>query len=261
MKKYFSIFTTQLLNSLAYPAEMFWRSLAIVVFMWIFASLWKVTYAVTDVESSIGLSLNGMLWYFMLGEVIELSKPRLTNIISEAVKDGSIAYLLNKPFNFLLYHYSAGMGESIVRALMHTIFGTAVVWLIAGPPPPLIGWLMAIPALLLAWSVHFCFNAMIGLLAFITEEVTPFEWIYQKFVQVMGGLFIPLDLFPLWLRTIASALPFAAIIYGPARLFVDPDPNRFFALMATQTAWLLALSLLLGFIYQRSMQRLAINGG
>lgn len=261
MKKYWSIFKTQLLNNLAYPGEMFWRSLAIVIFMWIFSSLWRVTYAVTDVEASIGLSLDSIMWYFMLAEVIELSKPRLTNAISTAVKDGSIAYLLNKPFNFLLYHFSVGIGDSLVRALMLTGFGTLTVWVIAGPPPPWTGWLMALPVILLAWSIHFCFNAMIGLLAFVTEEVAPFEWIYQKFVQVTGGLFIPLDLFPAWLRSIAGAMPFAYIVYAPARLFVEPDPARFVTLLGIQAGWLSVLALVLYFVYQRSVRRLAINGG
>jgi ABC-2 type transport system permease protein len=261
MKKYMAIFSTTLLNSMAYPGELFWRSMGIVIFMFVFSALWRVTYSATDAEVMTGFSLADTMWYFMLAEVIELSKPRLANSISSAVKDGSIAYLLNKPFNFLLYHYFNGMGDSIVRGVMSAILGSAVVWWIVGPPPTWTGWLYAIPAILLSWTLHFCFNALIGLAAFLVEEVAPYEWIYQKFVQVLGGLFIPLDFFPTWLKNIALVLPFASMIYGPAKLFVKPDLQSFFALITLQGVWLLVMAGVLAFCYHRGVQYLTVNGG
>ena len=41
--------------------------------------------------------------------------PRSVITIAAAVKDGSIAYLLNKPYNFLLYQVSVGLGDSVLR--------------------------------------------------------------------------------------------------------------------------------------------------
>ena len=45
--KYWAIFRTQLLNSLAYPIDLLGRSLLIILFMWIFMNLWRVTYGAT----------------------------------------------------------------------------------------------------------------------------------------------------------------------------------------------------------------------
>jgi ABC-2 type transport system permease protein len=261
MKKYWSIFITQIINNLAYPGELFWRGTIIIIFMWIFSSLWRVTYSVTDAAATTGLSLRDTMWYFMLAEVIELSKPRLSAAISSAVKDGSIAYLLNKPFNFLLYQFSSGMGDSLVRALMNLLLGTVTVWLLVGSPPGIFGWLLAIPTILLSWSLHYCFNALVGLAAFVAEEVAPYEWIYQKFVQVLGGLFIPLDFFPLWLKNIALALPFASMLYGPARLFVKPTWPDFLSLIGIQSFWLLILVSVLALAYRKSVTYLTVNGG
>ena len=42
--KYWFIFQTTLINSLAYPGELIGRSLMIIPFMWIFFQLWKVTF-------------------------------------------------------------------------------------------------------------------------------------------------------------------------------------------------------------------------
>ena len=135
MKKYFAIFQTTLVNSLAYPGELIGRSLMILPFMWIFYQLWTVTFAASGSNIINGMTLHNTMWYLMMAETIELSRPRVARTIAENVKDGSIAYLLNKPYDFLIYQFSVSMGETIFRALMTAIFGGAMVWWLAGPPP------------------------------------------------------------------------------------------------------------------------------
>ena len=259
--KYRAILSTQLFNTLAYPGELLWRSLGIVLFMWVFANLWRATYAASNTDQLGGLTIRSMMWYLVVAETIELSKPRLTRIISDQVKDGSIAYVLNKPYNFLLYHLAVALGDSAVRAVLNVLLGGGVVWLMMGPPPGPLGWAMALVGFLGAWLLQFCINAMLGLIAFVAEEVAPFEWIYQKMVFVLGGLFIPLDLYPAWLQGITRSLPFAYMMYEPARLFVDPSPQRFLHMLAGQAIYLVLLGGLLAFFYARGVRRLAINGG
>jgi ABC-2 type transport system permease protein len=260
-RKYCAIFKIQVINSLAYPAELLWRSLAIVLFLWIFAQLWRITYAAAGKEIIEGLTLQDTLWYFMLAETIELSRPRLARLISDSVKDGSIAYLLNKPYNFLLYHLSTSLGESFFRWILNALFGGVIVWLLVGPPPDPRGWPMALIAILGAMLLHFCFSALIGLAAFVVEEIAPFEWIYQKIIFILGGLLIPLDFLPQWLQSIAKSLPFSYMLYGPARLFVTPDLGRFTALLAGQLTWLALFGGVLALVYARGARHLAINGG
>ena len=85
-----------------------------------------------------GLTLRDTLWYLMLAEAIVLSKPRLASQIATVVKDGSIAYLLNKPYNFLLYQASIGMGDSLLLMIANFLTGGSLVWLMVGPPPLLL---------------------------------------------------------------------------------------------------------------------------
>ncbi len=261
MKKYWSLFTIQLVNSLAYPGEFVGRSLIILPFMWIFYQLWRVTFQASGASVMNGLTLPMTLWYLMLAETIELSRPRLGATISEAVKDGSIAYILSKPYDFLLYHYSTTLGEALFRALFNALLGGAVVWWLVGPPPTVWGWPLVILTFFGALTLNFCIAALIGLSAFIVEDISAFQWIYQKMAFILGGLLIPLDFYPAWLQTIARALPFSAMMYGPARLFVEPSLPAFFATFGMQLAWILALGLLLTFFYRRSLMYLTVNGG
>jgi ABC-2 type transport system permease protein len=261
MKKYLAIFKINLLNSLAYPAEIATRGGMILIFMVVFFQLWNVTYSASGSKVLNGLTLRDTMWYLLLAETIELGRPRLARLISQQVKDGSIAYLLNKPYDFLLYQLALGAGESLPRMGLLFILGGALVWIMAGPPPALSNWPLAIIALLGAWLLHYCVNVLIGLAAFITEEVAPFEWIYQKLVFILGGMLIPLDFYPAWLQTLAKSLPFAYMMYGPARLFVRQDLQLFIQIIAGQILWLVMLGGLLVLAFTWCIRRLAINGG
>ena len=261
MKKYFAIFKINLLNTLAYPAELFARSLIIFIFMWIFFQLWRVTFASAGTEAINGLTLRDTMWYLLLAETVMMGIPRLSRTISIQVKDGSIAYLLNKPYDFLLFQLSSSLGDSLPRMGMIFLFGGGLVWIMTGPPPELVNWPVAMVAMTGAWLLNFCINALIGLSAFVAEEVAPFEWIYQKLVFVLGGMLVPLDFYPAWLQKVSNSLPFAYIMYGPARLFVEPNLSLFTRILLGQLIWLIALGALLVLAYSRGTRRLVINGG
>lgn len=261
MAKYWAIFRTQLQNSAAYPLDLLARSFSIVLFMLVFFSLWRAAFAGAGQTAIAGLTLHDTLWYLMLAETIVLSRPRIAQTIAAQVKDGSIAYLLNKPYSFLLYHAAVALGDAITRMVSNLLAGGAVVWLLVGPPPDPRGWPLALAALVLGWLIDFSMTALIGLAAFVAEDVTAFEWIYNKLLMILGGLFIPLDFFPGWLQGVARALPFAAAIYGPARLFVAPDPAAFLALAGAQLGWLAGLAALTALVYRRAEGWLSINGG
>jgi ABC-2 type transport system permease protein len=121
--------------------------------------------------------------------------------------------------------------------------------------------LIALPAILGAWVLHFCVTVMIGLSAFVAEDVSAFMWIYQKLAFLFGGMLVPLDFYPGWLQAIAKALPFSSITYGPARLFVTPTAELFVSVLTLQLIWIAILALLLIFAYRRGVAYLTVNGG
>lgn len=259
--KYVAIFKAQLSDRLTYPVDLLTQSLSILIFLWIFLQLWKATFSATGQQTIAGFTLEATLWYFMAAEMMMVSAPRVWRNISESVKDGSIAYLLNKPYDFILYHASVGLGELASRLAFNLVVGGAFTWFLVGAPPSITALPFLLIAYLFAWLINFCTSALIGLAAFITEEVAPFDWIYSKFLLVAGGVLIPLDFFPEWLQKICQALPFAYTIYGPARFFVDPSIERFTGLILGQLAWLAVFATLLTWAYRRGLNWLTINGG
>ncbi len=246
---------------MAYPLDLAAQGLTIVIFLWIFLQLWRTTYSAVGKTTLAGLTLPNTLWYLMLAEAIVLSTPRLSRTIGESVRDGSIAYLLNKPFNYLLYQVSVGLGDSLTHLFFNCVLGGAVMWLLVGPPPDPRGWPLVFVTVLLAWLINFCFTALIGLSAFLVEETSAFEWIYSKFILLLGGTLIPLDFYPAWLQSVIKTFPFAYTVYGPARLFIDPSLERFSNLILGQSLWLVVLGSLVYFFYNKLVSQLTINGG
>jgi ABC-2 type transport system permease protein len=102
---------------------------------------------------------------------------------------------------------------------------------------------------------------VIGLAAFVTEDINAFQWIYQKFAFILGGLLIPLDFYPGWLQAIAKALPFSSMIYAPSRLFVTPSIDLFINTILMQVVWIVVLGSIAVLAYRRGVAVLTVNGG
>lgn len=259
--KYIAIFRIQLQNNLVYRGNLLAGIISLLIFLWIFIQLWRVTYEAMGSAVIAGLSLSQTLWYLMMTESIQISKSRMSRSISEAVKDGSIAYLLNKPYNFLLYQFSIGLADSLVRFGVNLLCGGVMMWLLISPPPDPRGYPLVLICVLLAMGLDFCIQALIGLAAFVSEDVAAYDWIVQKLIFILGGMLIPIDFFPDWLQKITALLPFSYAMYGPARLFVDPSAERFLSVILGQVLWLGILAGFLAIAYQRGMRRLSVNGG
>ena len=260
--KYGAITLMNLQNQLAYVWDALGRAVFIVLIMFIFVQLWTAVYESQGTAEIAGLTLADTIWYFLIAEMIELGKFRHDQSISEEVKDGSIAYTLVRPYNYLAYHFFNGMGESLVKMGLIFLLGLPVVLIYAGLPAiTLQGFVAFLLVLLLALLLDFCMASSIGLLAFVVEDTFPFRLIYQKLIFILGGLLIPLDFLPLWLQRIARLLPFSQVTYAPAKLFVAFDWQLFSGTLALQFFWIAVMGAILFFQYRWATRRLAVNGG
>lgn len=260
--KYGAITQTNLQNQLAYVWDALGRAVFIILIMFIFVQLWTAVYESQGAEVIAGLTLADTIWYFLIAEMIELGKFRHDQRISEEVKDGSIAYTLSRPYNYLAYHFFNGLGESVVKMVLIFLLGMPIVLLNAGLPSLT---LQSLPAILLvlflALVLDFCMASSIGLLAFVTEDTFSFRLIYQKLMFILGGLLIPLDFLPAWLQRIARLLPFSQVTYAPAKLFVAFEWQLFLNTLALQTFWIAVMGSLLFLQYRWATRRLVVNGG
>jgi ABC-2 type transport system permease protein len=262
LAKYLAVFRINLLQQLAYGGEALARSLSMMLFMVVFTALWSTAYGVSGRSELGGFTLSGIIWYLAMTETLMLARARTHIDIGEAVKSGDIAYTLNKPYSYPLFQWANTVGTSLVRFVINFFVGVATVLVLTrtveGSLPGFLGFVvLALLSLVLDAGI----SVLIGMCAFVIEEVRPLDWMYQKLVFTIGGMFIPLDVFPDWLRAVSSLLPFKYLVYAPARTFVRFDPNFFVESLAGISLYIVVLYAAIYVLYARGARRLAVNGG
>ena len=259
VRPYAAIATTALRQALAERAATLGRLAFMAVLLLIFSRLWQVVAergglpGVTEVE---------MLWYLAITEWVMLSLPLLHLEIERDIRSGDIACRLARPLSYLAQRLAEASGDAALRGITLGLGGFALAYGLAGglPHEPR-GLLLALPLGALAVALGLLSLAAIGLTAFWLQDCSPVYWIWQKAAFVLGGLLLPLEIYPDWLRQIALATPFSALMYGPGRMAFGWDP-AFAATVALKLVfWLGVTLLLLIWIYRRALRVLDVNGG
>ncbi|MFP4376348.1 MAG: ABC transporter permease [Spirochaetales bacterium] len=259
-RKYATVFGIAGRDQLIYLPTYLLRSVFFLIILFIFFSLWRVIYSSAGVIA--GFTITQTLWYLTFTETIEMSQTRLFAPISAEVKDGSVAYSLVRPYSYVAYWVSRGMGENLVKMVPLLAEGFLLATILVGPLP---GYLEALPFGLIVVIGGILMGSLlqvvIGLLAFWFEEVTPFWWILQKITFVIGGLFLPIDFYPEWLQGVARATPFAFLAYWPASTWVSFSWERFATTLLGQVGFIVALSGIAALIFKRAVFKLQAQGG
>ena len=260
--KYLYVGRTAVRSNLAYVGEVVARVIFLGVLLYIFLQLWRVTYAETGAERVGGLTLAQMLWYLAVTESITLSAPAVAPEIDNDVRTGAIAVHLLRPLSYPLYRLWATLGERAVRFTINAVVGGTIALVFVGPISlSLRGLAVFAAAIPLAFVLDFTAYLVIGLCAFWIENTTGLVLIYSRVTIILGGVLLPINLFPDTLQAVLDYLPFANVVYGPARMFVEPDAGFLAGLLARQAAGITVISLLASAVYAAAVRRIHAHGG
>ena len=227
--------------------------------LFIFARLWSVVLARSPIE---GIDANNFVWYLAITEWIVLSVPLLYQDIEDDVIGGGLVYRLTRPIPYVVARLSEAVGDLAVRMLALGMFGFGLAWAYTGSIP--FGWPggLAVAGLgLAAGCLTLVFYASIGMLAFWIHDTRPVYWMWQKASFVLGGLIVPLELYPPWLRSIASASPFAALLHGPGRIALGGPLESALPVAVRLIGWTVVATLLAWCIYRRGLTTVTVGGG
>lgn len=207
------------------------------------------------------MSLKQIIWYLVVTEAVTLACPHLCQKIEDEVKNGDIAVRLLAPLSYVGYHYCAYAAEASLRFIVNLAIGSAIGWMLVGPPGFGAGWAGLAALVPGAITLAFILNMAIALCAFWVEETRGLEFVLQKLQFTVGGMLIPLDLMPHWLQRVCAWLPFRAVLYFPARSAVAFDVLKLAGFALIQAAWIGALAALVVWIYRKGVRKLNVNGG
>jgi ABC-2 type transport system permease protein len=246
-------------QTLAQRAAWVGRAVFLVLILIVFSRLWL---AVEQAGGLGGTSARDMLWYLAITEWIVIGLPLTHLSIEQDVRSGDIAALLPRPLPWIAVKVAEGLGSLAVRLLALGVTGFAGAWVLAGglPREPG-GLLLALPLGVLAGVLGTLFHALVGLSSFWMTDCSPVHWVFQKLCFLLGGLILPLAIYPGWLRAAAEVTPFAAMLSGPGRMALGFDLALAFETAARLVVWTGIAALLTAFFWRRALRRLDVGGG
>lgn len=265
MNKYLSVFRTSFKQEKDTIVNVLFRTISFFIIIYVFVQLWQYIYGTGGTSQVIkGFSLGQMIWYLIITEMLYFSS-RNKLIVADISKDiqlGSIAYKLNKPYNYYLYQITSFMAKSTFTMLFYfpaaLILGFAFIGVL-----PTFTWVQILPcmlvfvlSILMSWIMY----AVVGLLAFWIQDSTPFYWVISKFVMLLG-LFFPVQFFPTWLQPFITYSPIYSLMSGPANLFVNFSWTAFMNVAISQVVWSVILLILGLLIFNIGKKKVVSNGG
>jgi ABC-2 type transport system permease protein len=222
------------------------------------SALWRAATA-TSGGAVAGYSAVALTWYIATSEAsICAIQIRLIEEIGDEIASGAVAVELLRPFPVVAVRLAVQTGRALGRLAWLIGCGAVFALLVAGPPPEGRAALLAIPSLVLAVAANVALQHAVAAMAFWLRDARSAWFIYQKFVFILGGMLLPLQVLPAGLHAVASWLPFMAMAYAPARIasgHVEPS------LLLVQAFWLVVLVGAATAAFGAGQRRLQVVGG
>ncbi|MCA9684928.1 MAG: ABC-2 family transporter protein [Myxococcales bacterium] len=161
--------------------------------------------------------------YFLAAFLIrQLSASWVVWDLDRQIRSGELSVLLLRPVSPLAHHAMTNLAAIPLRSLLAAPVGLIVLLAVGG-----VGlaeqpwtWLLAIPALIMAWGLNFLTQLVIGCLSFWLTKASSLYDVWLGAYIVLAGYALPTSLFPAALAELARVLPFHASLGFPVELVI-----------------------------------------
>jgi ABC-2 type transport system permease protein len=257
--KYVAVALAAARRALAERGGVAGRVMLMGVFLFVFSRIWNLLAARGALP---GEARTDLVWYLAVTEWCVLSLPPVYLAIEADVRSGDVACRLIRPISYAGAQLADGLGETALRlavlAPAAALFSFAIAG--TGPSDPR-GLALALPLGLLSCALAVLSLVAIGLAAFWVVDTSPVYWVWQKLLFVFGGLLLPLDLYPDWLRALARLSPFPAMLFGPGRQALGFAPREALVTALELAVWCAVVAALVAALARRARARLTVSGG
>jgi ABC-2 type transport system permease protein len=160
-------------------------------------------------------------YYLALLLVDTLTSDITIHILAYKISDGTLAGDLLRPVHPIL----TGTLINNIAFKMLTLLALVPIWLLlcalfrpdfsSATPASLV---LGLAACALGFAINFFLGAALTLVAFWTTRVYAVHQVYYAVILLFGGQFVPLDLMPPVIQSVARFLPFQLLKYFPIQL-------------------------------------------
>ncbi|HEX2591349.1 MAG TPA: ABC-2 family transporter protein [Rhizomicrobium sp.] len=237
------------------------RALFYLVALAVLTALWdKVSAQRLPGTLASVLPPGGLALYVGATEWITLSIASVHLRFEDDIRLGMLEPHLLRPKSYLVQKIAEALGDTFGR--MIGIGAAALVILAlsgrAVPPPQAFAFTVVLG--LFGGAIGVLLYALVGLSAFWVRRVLPPYLIMQKSIFILGGLFAPISLYPLWFYNVAWWTPFAANIFYAGNQMIAPSAQAFGQALIVQVGWLALLSLLVAAVWRAGLRKTLREG-
>lgn len=249
-----------LAEAMAYRAELLVWILSTTMPL-VMLPLWQ---AVAEDGPVHGYDAERFLAYFLAAFLVrQLTAVWAAWQLNQDIRTGTLALRLLRPVHPFWVYAIDSLSPMPLRLLIALPIALALFLTSAGTwlPEDLSAWLLALFAIVGAWSIAFSANLLIGSLGLhLTQSLKLMDaWLAGYFV--LSGYLVPLAVFPDWLAWLPAYTPFRYQLSLPVELLTGGlTAEAALPLVGAQWLWVLVLSLGTWIIWRTGVAKVAVVG-
>lgn len=271
--KYKAFMKTGLLNVLAYKFN---------VFSWLFVSaasllclffLWSAVYSNSPDTVINGFTFKEIVSYTVIVNIFGfvMGGGETQDVISDEIKNGTIAMSLIKPISYRLRFVFSTIGSlvasNVIVGIPLLVISTIVLCIndfmvIESPIKFIVFVIMFFVSQLFAKLLFDVIDYIFGLVSFYTMASFGLFQIKEVAINFLSGVFIPISFFPGWAEKVMNLLPFAGMAQNPTLIYLGRmSISQALYSIGLQVIWLILLETFAYLFYQKAIKIVTIQGG
>ena len=249
-------FRSQLRYRLNWGMKLFGTIISVFLQICLWNSLLINRESVIDMEYMLGYILaSAMIQSLIMGDTI--------NRVNGQIRSGQIAMNLIKPIRFRRYIFCGSLGSSLFNFVFQYLPVTVVMTVIYGAYEVWIGvdiWFLL--SVFIGLYLYFSLSYCLALTSFWWGQTWILGRFLNDFINLFSGRMIPVLLFPGFMLSISSCLPFQYIYYTPISLLLNQlSLQEKVCNIGIQSGWCILFTVLGYYIEHRGMYKLQVQGG
>jgi len=258
---YWLIITNSFRQRYTYRSGVWLNILEGILFVFMQGSLWTALIRTGYAK----VTLKEMISFIVVNSFVNyITYFNAADIISSRVQDGSVAVDMILPISFKWKLFFESFGENVFEVVFSGIPGILVALILYNAAAPESIWhfvmflLTVVFGILISYQILYLF----GLSAFWLIKPWYISFLTGALTKLFGGLVIPLWLYPDWLNTISSLLPFRFITYEPIQIYLgNIEGLQVLKCVAMQVFWMLLLLAVEKVIWAKASKKIFVQGG
>lgn len=181
--------------------------------------------------------------------------------VSKTIQTGTIATDFLRPISWYGLWFSREIGRATTAMMLRMVPTLAIGWVLFDielPASPMTALWFLIAVALGVW-VSFSIRLLNNLTSFWLIDHRGIAALSISIGTFLSGMTMPIDFFPEPLRTIATLLPFQAVLMAPNNVYLGKENPL--GVFAVQIFWIIALAAVCLAMLRRGERKLVVHGG